>query len=119
MKTRLYGPMDHVKPPKLRFREGNLVLPEGRRRYASSRVEEEEDAQSFPCGNADDSGLDLVGGLELCKKDRTVAEEKTKKIDECDVEKFDLFDSTVCSENMIVILRIDGGHGRPNRKEIR
>ena len=39
MKTYLHGPMDHGKKLKLRFRVGNLDLPERRKRRTSSREE--------------------------------------------------------------------------------
>ena len=46
MKTYLHGPMDYAKTLKRRFRVGDLDLPEGRKRYTSSRVEEGETAQT-------------------------------------------------------------------------
>ena len=46
----MHGIMDYAKTLKLRFRVGDLDLPE-RRRGASSR-EEEEIAQMYPCGKA-------------------------------------------------------------------
>ena len=42
MKTYLHGPMDYAKTPKLRFRLGDLDLPERRERYTCSREAEEE-----------------------------------------------------------------------------
>ena len=51
MKTFLHGPMDYAKTLKLRFREGDLDLPEGRKRYASTREEEEEE-KMCSCGKA-------------------------------------------------------------------
>ena len=51
MKTYLHGPMDYAKTLKLRFRVRDLDLPERRKRYASSR-EEEEIAQMCPYGKA-------------------------------------------------------------------
>ena len=51
MKTYLHGPMEYAKKLKLRFRAGDLDLPE-RKRYASSREKEEEDVQMGPCGKA-------------------------------------------------------------------
>ena len=45
MKTYLRGPMDHAKTLKLRFRVGDLDLPERRKRRASSRGKEEEITQ--------------------------------------------------------------------------
>ena len=47
MKTYLYCPMDYVKTLKPQFRVGELDLPERRKRYTSSR--EEEDVQMCPC----------------------------------------------------------------------
>ena len=52
LKTYLHGPMDYAKTLKLRFLEGDLDLPEIRKRYASSQEEEEEIAQMCPCGKA-------------------------------------------------------------------
>ena len=52
MNTYLHGPMDFAKKLKLRFRLGDLDLPERRKRYTSSREEEEIDAQMCPCGKA-------------------------------------------------------------------
>ena len=48
----LHGPMDYAKTLKLRFRVGDLDLPERIKGSASSRGEEEEDAQMCPCGKA-------------------------------------------------------------------
>ena len=46
---------------KLRFRAGELDLPDRRKRYTSSREEEEEDAQTCPCGKViDDSIVELT-----------------------------------------------------------
>ena len=44
MKMHLHGPMDFEKMMKLRFRVGELDLPERRKRYVNSREEEEFDA---------------------------------------------------------------------------
>ena len=44
MKTYFRGPIDYAKTLKLRFRVGDLDLPGRRKKYTSSR-EEEEDAQ--------------------------------------------------------------------------
>ena len=54
MKTYLHGPMDYAKKLKLRFRVGNLDLPERRKMYTSSREEEEVDAYVCPCGTTID-----------------------------------------------------------------
>ena len=42
MKTYLHCPMDYAKTLKLRFRVGDLDLPERRKRRVSSREEDEE-----------------------------------------------------------------------------
>ena len=49
MKTYLHGPMDYANKPKLRFRVGDLDLPERRKRYTSSR-EEDVATNMCPCG---------------------------------------------------------------------
>ena len=50
MKTYLHGPMDYAKKLKLRFRVGDLDLPERRKRYTSSREEEDVATNMCPCG---------------------------------------------------------------------
>ena len=65
MKTYLHGPMDYAKTLKVRFRAGDLDLPERRKRYTSSRGEEEEDAQMCPCGKAVESRTHVVGECEI------------------------------------------------------
>ena len=47
----LHGPMDSATTLKLRFRVGDLALPEKRERYTSNR-EEGVDTQMFPCVEA-------------------------------------------------------------------
>ena len=75
--------MDYAKTLKLRFRVGDLDLPERRKRYASSR-EEEEIAQMYPCGKAVERRTHLVGECEIYKDERDLLEEM-RKIDECDM----------------------------------
>ena len=65
MKTYLHGPMDYAKTLKLRFRVGEANLPEGRKRYASSREGGEVDAQMCPCGKATESRTHRVGEYEI------------------------------------------------------
>ena len=50
MTTYLHGPMDYAKKLKLRFRVGDLDLPERRERYTSSREEEDVVTNACPCG---------------------------------------------------------------------
>ena len=99
MKTYLHGPMDYAKTLNLRFRVGDLDLPERRKRYASNR-EEEEIAQMCPSGKAVESSTHIVGECETYKEERHVLEEM-RKIDECGMEKFGTLDS---SEKTIAIL---------------
>ena len=49
MKTSLHGPMDYAKKLRLRFRAGNLDLPERIKRNTSSR-EEDVATNMCPCG---------------------------------------------------------------------
>ena len=57
----LHGRMDFAKKLKLRFRVGDLGLPERRKRYTSSRKEEDVDAQVCPCGTTIESRTHIVG----------------------------------------------------------
>ena len=100
MKRYLHGPMDYAKSLKLRFRVGDLDLPERRNRYTSSREEEEEGAQRCPC-KAKESRTHIVGECEMYKEERDVLEEEMKAIDGCDMEEFGTLDS---SEKTIAIL---------------
>ena len=101
MKTYLQGPMDFAKTLKLRFRVGDLDLPERRKRCTSSREKEEVDAQMCPCGKAIESRTHIVGECEIYKEERDVLEEEMREIDECDMEEFDTLNS---SEKTIAIL---------------
>ena len=85
--------MDFAKTQKLRFRVGDLDLPERRKRYTSSREEEEIDAQMCPCGKAIESRTHIVGECEIYKEERDVLEEEMREIDECDMEEFDTLNS--------------------------
>ena len=50
MKTHLHRPMDYAKKLQLRFRVGDLDLPNRRKRYTVSREEEDVDVHMCPCG---------------------------------------------------------------------
>ena len=50
--------MNYAKMLKLQFGVGDLDLPERRKRYTSSR--EEEDAQMCPCGKAIENTVELT-----------------------------------------------------------
>ena len=87
MDTYLHGPMDYAKTLKLRFRVGGRNVPQRRKRYASSR-EEEEHAQMRPCGKAVKSRADTVREYEIYKEGRDVVWGEMRKIDECGMEEF-------------------------------
>ena len=75
----MHGPMDYAKTLKLRFRVGDLGLPERRNRsYTSSRGEEEGDAQMCSCGKAVESRTHIVGECETYKEGRDVSEENRR-----------------------------------------
>ena len=101
MKTYVHGPKDNAKTLKLRFRVGELYLPERRKNYASSPDEEEEDAQTCPCDKATESRTHVVGECEVYKEERDVLEAEMRKIDECDMENFG---TQYSSEKTIAIL---------------
>ena len=103
LKTYLHGPMDYAKTLELRFRAGDPDLPERRRRYTSSRGEEEEGAQIWPCGKAAESRIHMVGECKKCIQGGTgcVRGGDMRKIDECGMKKFGTQDS---SEKTIAIL---------------
>ena len=78
--------MDHAKKRKLGFRVGDLHLPERRKRYTSSREEEDVTTNICPCGTAIESRTHIVGECEVYKED--ALEEGMKKLDVCDMEEF-------------------------------
>ena len=79
--------MGSPKMPKLRFRVGDLDLPERRKRYTSSRGEEEVDAQMCSCGKAIESRTHIVGECETYKEERDMLDEEVGEIDERDGEE--------------------------------
>ena len=92
--------MDYTKTLKLRFRVGDLGLPQRRKRYTSSRGEEEEDAQMCSCGKVVESKNRIrVGECEIYQEERDVLE--MRKMDERGTEEFGTLDS---SEKTIAIL---------------
>ena len=87
MKTYLHGPMNYAKKLKLRFRVGNLDLPERRKRYTSSREEKGGDAHVCPCGKTIEKRTHIVGECEICKEERDVLEDGLRKLDKTDMEE--------------------------------
>ena len=101
MKTYLHGPMDSTKKLKLPFRVGDLDLPKRRKRYTSSREEQEDVATNmYPCGTTIESRTHIVGECETYKEERDALEEM-RKFDVCDMEEFGRLES---SEKTIVVL---------------
>ena len=68
--------MDCAKTPKFHCRVADLDLPERRKGYASSRVEEEYGALKCTCGNADESRTYIVEYREIYKEERNVLQER-------------------------------------------
>ena len=90
--------MDYAKKLTLRFRVGDLDLPERRKRYTSSLEEEDVATNMCPCGTTIKSRTYIE--CEICKKERDALEE-TRKLDVRDTEEFGRLDR---SEKTIAIL---------------
>ena len=73
--------------------------PTRKKRYTSSREEEDMDAHMCPCGSTIKSRSHIVGECEIYKEERDVL--VMRKLDECDVEEFGRLES---SEKTITIL---------------
>ena len=71
MNAYLHGLPDAAKNLKLRFRVGDLDLPERRERYTRKPVEEEKDRQNCPGGKAVESRTHVVAECELYQEDGT------------------------------------------------
>ena len=77
-----------------------MDLPERRKRYTSSREQEEVGTLICPCGKAVGNRTHIVGECETYKEEWDVSEEMTK-IDECDMDYMGALHS---SERTIAIL---------------
>ena len=73
---------------KLRFRVGDLDLSERRKRYTSSREEEDVDAQKCPCGKAMESRTHIMAECELYKEERDVLEGEMRDMNEDCMKSF-------------------------------
>ena len=113
MKRYLHGPVDFAKTLKLRFCVGDLDLPERRKRYTSSREEEDVDAQMCPSGKARESKTRKVGEFEMYKEERDVLEEM-RYIDECRMEECWC---TLDSSNKTIAIPRDGRWPQAAKKE--
>ena len=92
MKTYLHGQMDYAKKLKLRFRVGDLDLPERRKRYISSLEKEDVAANMCPCGTTIESRTHIVGECEIYKEEPGALEEMMK-VELCYMEEFGRLDS--------------------------
>ena len=80
--------MDYAKKLKLRFRVGDLNLPERRKkRYTSGGEEEDVVTYMCPCGTTIESRAHIVGECGIYKEERD-ALEKMRKIDVGGMEEF-------------------------------
>ena len=66
--------------------------PERRKRYTSSRVED-EDAQTCPCGKARESRIHIVAECELYKDERDILDEEMREVKEGGIKSFDALDN--------------------------
>ena len=80
MKTCLHGPMDYAKKLKLRFRVGDLDLPERRNMYPSRR-EEDVVTHMCPCGTTIESRTPIVAECKMYKEGRHVLKEEMRSLD--------------------------------------
>ena len=78
-KTDMHGPMDYAKKLKLRFRAGDLNLPERRKGYTISREEEDVATNLCPCGTTIGSRTHIVGEYEIYNEERDALEEEMRK----------------------------------------
>ena len=101
MKAYLHGPLGAAKNLKLRFRVGDLDLPEMRKRYTTKRVEEEKYEHNRPCGKAIESRPHIVAECKLHKEEREVLEGEMRDLNKSGTKSFDALDSR---EKTIAIL---------------
>ena len=102
MKAYLHDALDAAKNLKLRFRVGDLDLPDRRKRYATNRVEEKVDKQNCPRGKAIESRTHVVAECELYQEKRDMLEGEMRDSNKSGMESFDVLDSR---EKTIAILR--------------
>ena len=81
IKTFLHGPMDYAKKLSLRLRIGDLDLPERRKRYTSSREEDDVATHMCMCGTTIKSRSHIVGECEIYKEKRDALEKEMRKLE--------------------------------------
>ena len=79
MKTYLHGPMDYAKKLKLRFRVGDLDLPERTKIYTSSREEDDVATNMCLCGTTMKSRTH-IGECEIYNEERRCVRGGDEKI---------------------------------------
>ena len=84
-----HDPLHAAKRLKLRFRVGDLDLPDTRKRYTTNRVEEEVDKQTCPCGKAIEIRTHIVAECELYQEERDVLEGEMRDLDRSGMKPFD------------------------------
>ena len=72
--------MAYAKKLRLRFRVGDLDLPERRKRYTSSREEEDVATIMCPCGTIIESRSHIVGECKIYTEGRDALEEEMRKL---------------------------------------
>ena len=65
-----------------------MDLPERRKRYTSSREEEDVATYLGLCGTSIESRTHIGGECEIYKEERDALEEEMRKFDVCDIEEF-------------------------------
>ena len=76
MKTYMHGPSGYAKKLKLRFRVGDLDLPERRKKYTSGWEDGDVATNMYPCGTTIESRTHIVvRECEIYKKERDALEE--------------------------------------------
>ena len=93
--------MHAAQKKKLRFRVGDLDLPERRKRYKSKRVEEGKDKQNCSRGKAIESRTRIVAECEPYQEERDVLEGEMRDLNKSGMKSFDSLDSR---EKTIAIL---------------
>ena len=116
MKTYLHGPMDFAKKLKPRFRVGDMDLPERRKRYASSREEEDVATGMFPVRHNKRDRSHVVGECEIYKEERDVLEEM-RKLDVCICDMKEFGRLLVESSEKTIAIQGDGRRPQPAKQD--
>ena len=80
MKTYLHGPIDYANNLNMRFRIGDQDPPGKRKIYTSSRMEEDEEAQTCLSGKARESRIHIVAKCELYEEEWDILDEEMREV---------------------------------------